>query len=810
MTTLLLDLKHTARALRRSPLMFASAALSIAIGVGANTAVFSWMDSLVLRPFPGVREPERVVGIETKFPTGGEGPSSFPSFREWREGSRSFTGMAAWTFVRVSARQHGAQTSQSRVSLLVSGEYFHVLGGGAHLGRTLQWHDEELRAPVAVLGYSAWLRDYAGDASVIGRTIYMNGAPFSIVGVAEPHFVGTYLGVVPDVFVPITLQPSLTGVNALEDRGARGYQIVARLAPGVTVQAAARETDELARRLSAEHGDRPALGAYVVESRMQFLGGLVQPLFSATLVVTALLLSIACANVAGLLLVRAAARWGELSLRVALGASARQIGRLVVLESLLLAICGGALGVAIAYFARGVIASFIPTTTFPIVLPIDINGRVLLFALATAGIVTAICAVAPAWRASRLTPANALRGGSGGPAGRTSRVRFGIVAGQIALSFTCLVSAGLFLRGLRSASKVDVGFADPARVLLVNTDLSAARLTDSLAVSAMRDILRRVRAMPGVQRASLATFVPLGFGGRRVNPVRVDGYTPAPQEDMSVLRIIAAGEYASTMRIDVVDGRDFNDTDRASSQPVALVNQTFAERFWPGASAIGRRIDNGRGWATVVGVLRDGKYGTLAEKSQPVVYLPIEQWPAPSFVLHLRSAADPLLFVAQTTKALQAVHVDLPALQPRSLAEHISAQTVIPEVGGSVLSVFGVIALGLAGLGLYAAISYAAALRSRELGVRLALGAERRQVVGVVVRPAVLMVVVGFSLGAALSTGLGRLLMARMPMLSGASPWDPIIYGGSLCLMLVVAVASAWLPARRALRIDPVSVLRDA
>src|SRR5215208_129860 len=476
MSHLLLDLRHAARALRRSPVVVTIAVLSIGLGVGANAAVFSWMDNLVLRPFPGIPDPDRLVGLEVAAPDGDGWPLSYPTYREWRDGSRAFSGVAAWTVSRVSARDEHEKGSLPLVATSVSEGYFDVLGVKAAIGRTLTPADEREVAPVAVLSHAYWTRRYAGDRGVLGRTLFLNGQPVSIVGVAAPRFVGTYVGVVPDLFVPVTLQPRLTGVaaaTAFEDRGSRWVQAVARLAPGVPRERAQAELDALARRLSAAAGDRPVTGALVVDARRQFLGGIVFPLFAAMLAVTALLLLVACANVVSLLLVRADGRRHEVAVRVALGASRTDIVRLAAAESVLLAAAGSALGVLIALLSRSVLYALIPVGTFPITLPIELNARALLFALLVAVVVAAACTVGPALAGSRTPPAGSLKGASRAVAPAASRVRSTLVAGQLAFSLLCLVTAGLFMRGLRAASAVELGFSDPDRVLLVGTDLSA-------------------------------------------------------------------------------------------------------------------------------------------------------------------------------------------------------------------------------------------------------------------------------------------------------------------------------------------------
>jgi predicted permease len=790
-------------------MLFATAVLSIAVGVGANTAVFSWMDNLVLNPFPGIREPDRIVGLETGFPDGDAGPVAFLTLDDWRRGSRSFDGIAAWSMARVSARRDGEHASTSLVTTLVSGNYFSVLGGAVVAGRPISADDEATRTPVAVLGDAAWRREFGADPAIIGRPLYLNGEPFTVVGIAAPRFVGTYLGVVPDVFVPITLQPKLTGVDSLGDRDARSYQALARLAPEVTVAAAARELDALARRLSDGYGERPVLGAVVKEARLRYLGGLVSPILAATLVVTSLLLLVACANVTGLLLVRATARSSEMSLRRALGASGTQVARLVLVESAVLGATGGLLGVVFAYLSRDVLYAFIPTATFPITLPIALNGRVLSLAAATAMAASLLCGFVPILRLRRAPPGLALRGSGRALAPAASRLRLVIVGGQVAVSLTCLVTAGLFLRGLHSAAAIDLGFGRPEGVLLINTDLSSARIDADRRRETVHAILREVRAVSGVDRASVASFVPLGFGGRRVSAVRVDGYAPRADEDMSVLRIAAGSDYAAAMSFALLDGREFTAADRDNGRPLALVNAAFARRFWPGASALDRRIDFGSGWATIIGVLRDGKYGTLAETPQAVAYLTPEQGPVPVFTLHVRTSGAPLALVEPVRAALRRVHADLPVLQPRTLEDHISASTFVPRVGAALLSVFGGVALLLAAVGMHAAMAFAVATRTRELGIRVALGAGGRDILHVVMHQALLVTGAGVIAGAVLSTILGQVLRARLPELGHVPPLDVAALGAGGLLLAAAAGLAALAPASRALRVDPTTVLRD-
>jgi predicted permease len=714
--------------------------------------------------------------------------------------------MAAWSIVRISVRAGISDAAAPLVAVVASGNYFSVLGVTSAIGRVIEPNDEREAAPIAVLGHAYWRRDMAGDSSVLGRTLFLNGQPVSIVGVAPRGFAGTYVGVVPDVFVPITLAPRLAPTTSLDDRGARWIQAFARLAPGVSIAGAARELEAMARRISASLGERPASGALVMEARMQYLGRLLFPLFAAMLVITGLLLVIGAVNLGNLMLVRADGRRHETAVRLVLGASRGSLFRAVVAESICLAGGGGALGVVVALLGRDLIYRSIPNGPFPISLPIALDRRVLAFAMAASALVALICALIPAVGTMRVSPGLLLRASSRSMTPPGGRLRLTLIAGQIAFSLVCVTTAALFVRGLRRAAAVDVGFSEPNRVLLVNTDFAAARLEGEAGVAAAHDVLRRVRALLGVRSASLATMVPLGFGGHRTADVRVDGYVPTPNEAMTVERVLVGSDYARTMGIPLIAGRDVTAADDSSSLPVAVVNETFARRFWPRHSALGQRIDVGRGWATVVGVLHDGKYADLDEPPLPVVYLPLAQAFQPAVTLHVRVAGDPRALIEPVRSALRGVHADLAALQPRTLAEHSAAATFVPRVGVAVVGAFSAAALFLATLGVYATVAAGCAARAREIGLRIALGASRRAVVRLVLRQLTGAASAGIAVGAVLAVGSVRLLAANVPGLDSGSMAS---FAGATAVLAVALGAAAVVPLRRAWRTDPAVILRN-
>jgi putative ABC transport system permease protein len=804
METLLQDLRFTIRSLRRSPYVALVAVLSIGVGLGSVVAAYSWMDGLVLHPFPAAADQTRLVGIEVQAP-GGMGAWSFPTFSELERSLHSLSGIAAFRILRASVREPGEQGSTPLLVTTVSDRYFDVLGLRPAIGRLITREDVASRAQVAILGYDFWRERYDGRADALGKSVFLNGERFTIVGVAPRQFAGVYTGVVPHFYVPATTEPLISGVNTLDDRKLRSWLLFGRLAPGTTIDAARSEADGLARRLSASYGDRPPSGADVMYLRVQFLGKTLSPLFTALLGVATLLLILASANVAGLLLVRADARQAEIAVRRALGASIGPLLRVVSIESALLAVAGSAAGLLFTYLARGGIYLFVPRGTLPLSLSIPISGRVLALALLAMVLVTVASGALPSLVAVRVAPSNALRAGARSLSHGASRLRAGIAAGQLAFSVLLLVFAGMFARGLQRAAAIDVGFTDPQHVLLVDTNLRPARIDDRTGPPMVAEILSRVRALPGVEHATVATMVPLGFGGRRIVEMKVEGYSPARNEDMTAERAQVGGDYAATMRIRIVQGRDLDESDRAGALPVALVNEAFAAHFFRGQNPIGKRVDAGAGYVTVVGVLHDGKYDRLDEAPHPVIYLPIMQFFAPTMTIHVRTSGNPLRYAELVRRTLIAVNVDLPAAQSRTLAEHISASTFVPRTGTLMLGVLSVAALLLSMVGLYGVLAYAVRLRGRELAIRLALGASRSGMRWSVVREGLSVAAFGIASGGVLATIGGSLLRSQV---SGVGSADPAVFAAASLALAIAAVAAAWIPATRATRLDPGAVLR--
>jgi predicted permease len=797
------EFRSAARELVRHPLLAALVTVSAGLGIGANAIVFSWLESTVLHPYPMVGSPERLVALNMRAPDEREWPLSYPVYRDWRE-SRVFDGVAAWSAARLTRRRGAGDGAGETWAMLVSANYFDVLRVRPARGRGFTADDEKRGNPVAVITHAYWQREFGSDLDIVGRTLDLNGVEVQIVGVAPRGFVGTYVGAGFDVFVPLTLQPQLLGASTLEVRGARWLQSFARLKPGTERASVAQQFDAAAHGISKEAGDAPLTGAFVQRMRDQFLGSLVYPLFMAMLAVTALVLLVACANVANLLLARALARRNDTALRMALGASPGRAVAPLLSESLLLAAPGFAVAVVLAYSGKGLIHRFVPPVAMRVELPIVMNARVIAFALIATALSVLISAIWPAIRAARAHPMQAMRDASG--ATPRSRMRDALVVGQLALSMTSVVCAGLFVRSLDAARSIDLGFDDPDTILLAGTDMTLVE-QDSLAAGVrVEQLLEKIRAIPGVRAAAIATMVPLGFGGHRYADVQAEGHVPSPEENLSAERVVVSAGYFETMGSEIVQGRAFRDDDRAGGAAVAVVNEAFVRRFWPGRDPVGRSVSQGQAAARVIGVVRDGKYRNLDDTDYPVVYWPLAQTYEPRFTVHVRALAEPRWLWDALRLAFANESADLPLLAPRTLAEHIRAATMVQQIGGSMLGLFGALALVMAAVGILGSMLLNVTARRRELGVRLALGAQRSQVALLVLTKSLRLALYGCALGLPAAAAAGFLLRAQ---LVGVAPLDPRAFSLALLLIFTVAIITGVVSAARAAFLDPARILKS-
>lgn len=797
------------RALRRTPSLVAIIVVCLGIGIGANSTVFSWMEEMVLRPIPAIRDPGQLVLVGTL--AGKEQQSvSYPTYRDVRDGTRTLSGVAGFTMTRFGLQDpaHAASIAEPVWGTYASGNYFQVLGARPLLGRTLLPADESTgAAPVAVLGYGLWERRFAGDPAIVGKHIRLNGRDVTVVGVVPPSFTGTFAGLSFDVWVPITTMPVLgDDPGVLEQRGSRFFQLFGRRRPGVSLAQTRAEMAALGQHIASREPPGNQFGLDVVAWNAGPGERFMRPLLVVLLGVTGLVLLVVCSNVASLLLARGAARQRELGVRVALGASRGRLVRQLVIEGALLAAGGAVAAVAVAAWGRSILGAVMPGTTLPIVIDPHLDWRVLAFTVAISLGGCILFALLPALRTSRIDVVTALRTGASSVGGN-SRLRMALVGAQAAFALTAIVCAGLFLRSLSAQRRVDPGFRDADHVLLFPIDLSLAGIPARVAQQRLTmQLLDRVRALPGVRSAAMAGQVPLGFEGWGTFQVRVPGYAARSDESMAILAARVTSGYFQTMGIAITDGRPLDDTDREGGATAVVVNEEFARRYFGGRPAVGERIDIGRE-ATIVGVAHNGKYvfDRLDAPSPPVLYLAEPQFPTAQLVLHVHIARDATAIGAAVRRELVAAAPTLPIVSPLTLREYTAAALLPDRLGALMLSGLGAIALLLSAIGLYGRLAYAVAQRTREIGVRLAIGATPRQVTSVVLRDGLRLAGVGAGCGLLLAVAAGRALGAAIPRLAAI---DLPILAGATAVLLLVALTASWLPARRASRTDLLTALR--
>ena len=802
---LMQDLRYALRALAKSPGFAAAAILILALGIGANTAIFSVIDAVVLHPLPGVARPDELVDV-----TGDT--VSYPWYRAVSGETRgAFSGLAAWRQRPLHISSGGPP---ARIEAeVVSANYFDVLGARPAYGRFFVEADEPSGEALAVLGSRLWKTRFGGDPGVVGRTVVLNGAPFTIVGVAADNFRGTAFGLAPDVWVPIGAWPRLaTGAFRNLDLYGRSWSwlsVFGRRAPGVSIPQAQAALDVAVRRDAAAFPEDAARRPFALRPTVRTAAGFGQSgdpvVFLATLVAAvAAALVIACANLANLLLARGAARQKEIAVRQALGATRFRLVRQLLTESVALAVLGGAAGIAVASWSLSVLVGMpLPGDGSLEPFAPALDARALAFSTLLSVATGLVFGVLPAIQTSRRPPAPALKSTGVSP---RSFVRSALIASQVALSLALLVGAGLLARSLERALSADVGF-QPRGVTLAGVDLGLQGYDATRADVFARALTDRLRSSPGVAGVAWTALVPLS-GGEWSDNFEIVGRPPDRSQEADT-NAVSAG-FFRTLRIPLAAGREFDERlDGTGSRSPVIVNESMARRYWPGASPIGSRIRIHGAERTVIGVSRDFRLTSLRDAPGPQAYLPILPGEGSALMpLTLLVRSDGPHADAGRLALAEIGRLDrtLPVSGPRSYAAELGAQLVPQRLGAALLGVFGLLSLVLAAVGIYSVISYSMALRTREIGIRMALGARPAEVralfVGQMARPVAVGLVAGLALGAAAGTVLRGFLYET-------SPSDPSAIAAAAALFLAGAVAAAWLPARRAARIDPVTALRS-
>lgn len=815
MDILITDLRYAFRRLTRSPGFTAVAVLSLALGIGANSAIFSIVNALLLRGAP-VEDVGSLVEVYTEDSNGYPyATSSYPDYADLRDGNEVFSDVIGYnTFIAQSEREDEIDLTMGE---LVSGNYFQALGVHASLGRTFL-PEEDVTAgthPVVVLGHAFWERAFGSDPAVLGRTIHLLQAPYTIVGVAPDGFNGMMPGIVPDMYVPLAMSDHVMrafGQSRLERRGSRNLFLKARLLPGVTPDQAGEFLAAFSTALGEEYPDTnegrtmSAIATSDVSIHPLVDKALV-PAATLLLVVVGLVLLIACANLASFLLARGADRRKEIAVRLAMGAKRRVLVRQLLTETLLLSVIGGVGGIALANWTVALLMSFQPPIPIPINLDLSLDRTVLMYTMGVSVAAGLLFGLLPALQSTNPDVAPTLRDEAGATTGSRRRwsLRNGLVIGQVALSFVLLIGSGLFLRSLQKAQTIDPGF-DTGAAAIVWPNLEMSLVQEEEGRILQQEMVARVAALPGVTGVAIVSRMPLGASIQTTGALPEGAEPPEGKDNIDIDHTNVDAAYFAVMGVPILSGRNFNSGDVPESEPVAIVSEAFVNTYWPGESGVGRTIESGGTTFRVVGVARDTKVRTLGESPRPFFYRNANQRYSPFAYFVVRGTLPSPQLLVQTRASIKEVLPDVVFMQAQTMKEHLSLMLYLPRMAALLLAVFGGLALTLSGIGLYGLVSYSVARRTREVGVRMSLGADRLQVVRMVVGGGMRLVAAGGLIGMLLAATVTWLL-ARF--LYGIGSMDVATFVVIPVLLAGVALMAAYIPARRASRVNPVDALRS-
>ncbi|MFB3825487.1 MAG: ABC transporter permease [Bryobacteraceae bacterium] len=812
METLIRDIRYALRTMAKSPGFAAVAIISLALGIGANTTIYSWVKSILLRPLPGVRDVDRLVMLIERSRAGVFNSTSYPDLADFREAVSSKADLATYSMQTVGLNS-GGRTDRAW-SESVSANYFTVLGVQPVLGRGFL-PEEDLKpggAPVVVLSHHIWVNRFRSDPHIIGKTVILNSRSFTVAGVAPEEFHGSFVGLSTDLWTPVMMHAALFGSrpDLLNQRGNHWLLVFARPKPGVSVKQAEdalrAAANELGRRYPATNAGR-TLSLVPIWKAPFGATSIFRPVLMVLTLVVGLVLLIACANVANLFLARALGRRKEIAIRLAVGGNRRRLIRQLLTESILLALMGGAAGLVVVEWATRLLRTLTPPANLPVHTIVETDASVLLFALFISIFTGLLFGLTPALQASNPNLVTTLKDDAvrlGGAPGH-ARTRSVLVIGQVALSLVLLIGAALFVEALNTAKRIDPGF-DPNHVLAARFDLQPLNYSQERGRAFQKDLLERVRAIPGIESASYIRRLPLGFTGGTSSAMTIGGYVPKPDEEVVIDVNWAGPGYFHTMRTPILRGRDFDASDEMAAPRRVVINEAMARRYWAGRDPLGGRIRFGGVECQVIGVAKTGKYHSLGEEPLPYVFLPLPQFYKSDAVLLVRAAGDPRAYAAPVRAIVRAMDPSLALFDVTALTDYMSVPLFPSRTAASFLALLGLLALALATVGLYSVIAYAVAQRTREIGIRVALGAQRRDVLSLVARQGLFLTSAGVLLGLAGATGATR--FARS-MLYGVNPADPLTYFGLAAALYLAAMLACVVPAYRAAHVDPVVALRQ-
>jgi len=810
METFWRNLQYSLRTLRKRPGFTLTVVITLALGIGANATIFTWIKAVLLEPLPGIEQPERLVEVWGATRNNSALSLSYLDYLDYRDRNVVFSGLAAH---QVQPLNLGRGGKPERVwGAVVSGNYFNVLGVKGLIGRTFLPEEDRTpnSHPVAVIGYGLWQRDFGADPKVIGRTITLNEHDFTIIGVTPKEFGSPFAGIALDAWTPVMMKDYVALPHfSLTDRGSRWLMVMGRLKPGVTVVQAQANIAAIARQLERTYrqtNDQMGAAVYLLSQSPFSLKRSMQSALAVLMAAVAIVLLIACANIANLLLARAASRRKEIAVRLALGSTRwRMLGQMLT-ESFVLASCGAAVGLTLAFWTARSLPAFLPPYGIQVSFDTRPDVVVLAFTLGLTVITTVLFGLAPALQASKPDLVAALKDNAAalGQGQRKFPLQHALVISQMALSTVALISAGLFVRSLREAYEADPGF-DPHRVLLASFDPFLSGHDDNHGREFYRRLIERVRTLPGVQSVTLARRLPLTLSGIAFANVVIDGYTPAKDEDMHLNYETVGPDYFRTMRIPLVQGRDFDERDNEHARGVVIINETMARHYWTGGDALGRRIKLDKSWLQIVGIAKDVKNRTLNEALQPFLYVPFLQDYRSNMILVARTVIEPKTMFHAVRAETAALDPKIPMFDAKTFEQHIGLSLFLQRMAATILSIFGLLALSLTAVGVYGVMAYAVSQRTRELGIRISIGASRSDVLKLILGQGLTLSVVGLIGGLVTALVVTRF---SAHLLYGVSSADPVTFTVIALLLLGVAVVSGYFPARRATRIDPVVALR--
>ncbi len=807
------DFRYALRMLKKSPGFTFVVVLTLALGIGANSTIFSWISATLLNPIPGVSHTANLVTVMRGEPSDHPTPPfSYPDLRDLRDRSRSFSGLLGYHDDFMSLT--GAGKPERIYGALTSTNYFDVLGLRMMVGRGFVPEEEQQRAgaTVAVISYSVWQSHFGLDPTVVGKTIQINGHAYTIIGVTPREFRGCKTGLRTDIWIPLSMDREVWGSNRPDDRGNFWLNVLGKLRPGITDRQAEAELnvimEEIAERFPEAHRDSPNQITLDPLWRSPFgVNGYLYKVLPMLIGLAAVLLLLACANVANLLLVRSVARRREIAIRLSMGATRGQLVRQLLVESLMLGLSGGIVAILMTIGTAHSLAAFFPPSNLPLIHDAHLDQRVLLATTAVSIVTALIFGILPAIRSSSMPLQAVLKeeATNVSVAFHKNRLSSGLVIAQISLSLLLLVCAGLFTRSLQKAQQSDPGFV-AEKVLLASYETSPAGYTRTTSVAFNRSVLAKIAALPGVEAVTLADFSPLSFS-IHTEYLQLQGYVPQPHESMEISRAIVGPNYFHTMKTSLISGRDFTEQDTPKSQRVAIVNQALADRYWPGEDVIGKQASDGDDWFTIVGVARNAKYRLLTYAFEPVIYLPMYQAyrSTQDTTIHVRVSGDPKAMAIAVEQAVHEMNPEMPLFNVNPLTVTMKFGTIFEQVAATFAGSFGLLAMLLAAVGIYGVVAYTTRQRTREIGIRMALGAEKVQIYKLVLGQGLRLTLAGLVVGTGLSLAVARLLKSKLYAVGST---DALTFVSVAVLLSVVTLIACHIPARRATNIEPTIALR--